>query len=155
MVVTNVINVILLYFLLNSTMLIVLKYGVFLWNNGTLPVLINRRNTVFEYLNYCLQARIKDLFASKEQLFDLVSCQFSFHYCFESLPQAECMMRNAAECLRPGGFFIGTIPNANDIVLVNFYSISFFLFSSFWQFMNIRFLKFCELFQKTIEGIQG
>jgi mRNA (guanine-N7-)-methyltransferase len=47
---------------------------------------------------------------------DLVSCQFSFHYCFESLPQAENMVRNAAECLRPGGYFIGTIPDAYEIV---------------------------------------
>jgi len=47
---------------------------------------------------------------------DLVSCQFSFHYCFESLPQAEVMLRNAAECLRPGGYFIGTIPDAYEIM---------------------------------------
>lgn len=47
---------------------------------------------------------------------NLVSCQFAFHYCFESLKQAECMIRNAAECLKPGGYFIGTIPDANDII---------------------------------------
>lgn len=46
----------------------------------------------------------------------LVSCQFAFHYCFESLKQAECMMRNAAECLRTGGYFIGTIPDAYEIM---------------------------------------
>ncbi len=46
----------------------------------------------------------------------MVSCQFAFHYCFESLPQADCMLRNAAECLNPGGFFIGTTPDAYDIV---------------------------------------
>lgn len=46
----------------------------------------------------------------------LVSCQFAFHYCFESLKQAECMMRNAAECLRAGGYFVGTIPDAYEIV---------------------------------------
>ena len=44
----------------------------------------------------------------QELLFDIVSCQFAFHYCFESLEQAECMIRNAAERLKPGGFFIGT-----------------------------------------------
>ncbi|KAJ8961253.1 hypothetical protein NQ318_008937 [Aromia moschata] len=47
---------------------------------------------------------------------DLVSCQFAFHYSFESLPQAECMLRNAAECLQPGGYFIGTIPDAYELV---------------------------------------
>ena len=46
----------------------------------------------------------------------MVSCQFSFHYCFESLPQAECMLMNASECLKPNGLFIGTLPNANEIV---------------------------------------
>lgn len=47
---------------------------------------------------------------------DLVSCQFSFHYSFESLPQVECMLQNAAECLRTGGYFIGTIPDSADII---------------------------------------
>lgn len=47
---------------------------------------------------------------------DLVSCQFAFHYSFETLQQAECMIRNAAECIQPGGYFIGTIPDANELV---------------------------------------
>jgi mRNA (guanine-N7-)-methyltransferase len=47
---------------------------------------------------------------------DLVSCQFAFHYSFESLAQAECMLKNASESLRSGGYFIGTIPNANELV---------------------------------------
>lgn len=65
-----------------------------------------------------LKVRLKEKFQNPDLVLDLVSCQFAFHYSFESLPQAECMLRNAAECLRPGGFFIGTIPDANDIVLV-------------------------------------
>lgn len=47
---------------------------------------------------------------------NLVSCQFAFHYCFESPRQAECMLKNASECLKPGGYFIGTIPDANEIM---------------------------------------
>ncbi|XP_058812462.1 mRNA cap guanine-N7 methyltransferase [Topomyia yanbarensis] len=47
---------------------------------------------------------------------NLVSCQFAFHYCFESLKQAEFMLKNAAECLKEGGYFIGTIPDANEIM---------------------------------------
>lgn len=46
----------------------------------------------------------------------LVSCQFAFHYCFESIQQAECMMKNVSENLLSGGIFIGTIPNAGEIV---------------------------------------
>lgn len=60
--------------------------------------------------------RLREQYKDASLELDLVSCQFSFHYCFESLPQAECMLRNAAECLRPGGYFIGTIPDANIIV---------------------------------------
>jgi len=48
--------------------------------------------------------------------FDLVSCQFSFHYSFESLAQAEMMLQNACECLKPGGYFIGTIPNGYELM---------------------------------------
>lgn len=51
---------------------------------------------------------------------DLTSVQFALHYSFESLPQAECMIKNASESLRPGGYFIGTIPDAYELVLVRF-----------------------------------
>lgn len=47
---------------------------------------------------------------------NLVSCQFAFHYCFESPKQAEMMLKNVSECLRVGGYFIGTIPDAFDIM---------------------------------------
>uniref|UniRef100_A0A182PN07 mRNA cap guanine-N(7) methyltransferase n=1 Tax=Anopheles epiroticus TaxID=199890 RepID=A0A182PN07_9DIPT len=46
----------------------------------------------------------------------LVSCQFAFHYSFESFKQADCMLKNAAECLEEGFYFIGTIPDANEIM---------------------------------------
>jgi len=64
----------------------------------------------------CTKQRISSLYKHKNILFDLVSCQFVFHYSFESLPQAECMLRNASENLRLGGYFIGTMPDAFDIV---------------------------------------
>lgn len=60
--------------------------------------------------------KINELFKDQNQSFDIVSCQFAFHYSFESVSQAECTIRNAADNLRPGGYFIGTIPDANDIV---------------------------------------
>lgn len=64
----------------------------------------------------CTQDRLRDLYKRKDITFDLVSCQFSFHYCFESLQQVERMLLNVSECLRPGGYFIGTTPDANQIV---------------------------------------
>ncbi|KAI8791194.1 mRNA cap guanine-N7 methyltransferase [Biomphalaria glabrata] len=64
----------------------------------------------------CTKVRLKSKYKNPNQSFDLVSCQFSFHYCFESYNQAMLMLRNACECLRVGGYFIGTTPNANEIV---------------------------------------
>ncbi|XP_076270480.1 RNA guanine-7 methyltransferase [Rhynchophorus ferrugineus] len=60
--------------------------------------------------------RLREKYSDPSMKLDLVSCQFAFHYSFESLPQAEGMMRNASECLQPGGYFIGTMPDANEIV---------------------------------------
>ncbi|XP_023242425.1 mRNA cap guanine-N7 methyltransferase-like [Centruroides sculpturatus] len=64
----------------------------------------------------CTKIRLKDHYQDPNILFDLVSCQFTFHYCFESESQAERMIQNISECLRPGGYFIGTTPDAYDIV---------------------------------------
>ncbi|XP_055383143.1 mRNA cap guanine-N7 methyltransferase [Condylostylus longicornis] len=60
--------------------------------------------------------RLREKYKDPSMKLNLVSCQFAFHYCFESLTQAEIMVRNAAECLLPGGYFIATIPDANEIM---------------------------------------
>ena len=67
-------------------------------------------------MNAKFQVRLRGKYKDPTIKLDLVSCQFAFHYCFESLPQAECMFRNASETLTQGGYFIGTIPNANELV---------------------------------------
>ncbi|XP_014204121.1 mRNA cap guanine-N7 methyltransferase [Copidosoma floridanum] len=64
----------------------------------------------------CSKVRLREKYKDPSMQLDLVSCQFAFHYSFESLPQAECMMKNASESLKPGGYFIGTIPNAYELV---------------------------------------
>ena len=64
----------------------------------------------------CTQTQLKSVYRDPGILFDIVSCQFSFHYCFESYAQAVTMIRNAAECLQPGGYFIGTTTNAYELV---------------------------------------
>jgi len=64
----------------------------------------------------CTKDVLKTKYKKKDIQFDLVSCQFSFHYCFESYAQVDRMLQNISECLRPGGFFIGTTPDANRIV---------------------------------------
>ncbi|KAI0060810.1 guanine-N(7)-methyltransferase [Artomyces pyxidatus] len=48
--------------------------------------------------------------------FDVVSLQFCMHYAFESLAKARCMLENASRWLRRGGVFVGTIPNAEQLL---------------------------------------
>lgn len=48
--------------------------------------------------------------------FDTVSMQFCMHYAFETEEKARCMLGNVAHWLRPGGVFIGTIPNASELM---------------------------------------
>lgn len=60
--------------------------------------------------------RLKEMYTDPALQFDLVSCQFAFHYSFESYPQANMMLRNASECLKPGGYFIGTTTNCYELV---------------------------------------
>lgn len=64
----------------------------------------------------CTKKRIKPLLENPNRKVDLVSCQFAFHYCFESLPQAETMLRNVSENLKKGGYFVATIPSAYEIM---------------------------------------
>ncbi|XP_043284732.1 mRNA cap guanine-N7 methyltransferase [Venturia canescens] len=64
----------------------------------------------------CTKVRLREKYRDPSLKLDLVSCQFAFHYSFESLQQAECMLRNAAESLRTGGYFIATLPDAYDLV---------------------------------------
>ena len=56
--------------------------------------------------------------AKLAQPFDVVSMQFCMHYAFESLQKARCMLDNVSRWLRPGGVFIGTIPNADQLLYI-------------------------------------
>lgn len=67
-------------------------------------------------LDLHVQQRLRDLYTDRDIAFDLTSCQFSFHYSFESRAQAETMLQNACENLKPGGYFIGTLPNAFELM---------------------------------------
>jgi mRNA (guanine-N7-)-methyltransferase len=50
--------------------------------------------------------------------FDVVSMQFCMHYAFESTAKARQMLENVSRWLRPGGVFVGTIPNADFLLYV-------------------------------------
>ncbi|XP_013201244.2 mRNA cap guanine-N7 methyltransferase [Amyelois transitella] len=64
----------------------------------------------------CTKETLRDKFEDPSINFDLVSCQFGLHYSFESLAQARRMLTNISECLKPDGYFFGTIPDAHEIV---------------------------------------
>lgn len=64
----------------------------------------------------CTRDTLRDKYKDPSINFDFVSCQFGLHYSFESLSQARRMLTNISECLKPGGYFFGTIPNAYEIV---------------------------------------
>uniref|UniRef100_A0A914E161 mRNA cap guanine-N(7) methyltransferase n=1 Tax=Acrobeloides nanus TaxID=290746 RepID=A0A914E161_9BILA len=60
--------------------------------------------------------RLSERFSNPEIQFDIVSCQFALHYSFRSEQCARQMLQNVTERLRPGGYFIGALPDANRIV---------------------------------------
>ena len=63
-----------------------------------------------------VQEALSEKLDDPELLFDICSCQFVYHYSFESEQKAEMMLRNACERLKPGGFFIGTTPDAYELM---------------------------------------
>ncbi|MCO5550933.1 hypothetical protein L7F22_004427 [Adiantum nelumboides] len=48
--------------------------------------------------------------------FDICSCQFALHYSWSTMGRARATMANVAALLKPGGYFIGTIPDS-DVIL--------------------------------------
>ena len=64
----------------------------------------------------CTRVQLEKKYKKPNIDIDLVSIQFSFHYCFESLSQTNCMIRNVSQRLRTGGMFIGTTPDSQEII---------------------------------------
>lgn len=64
----------------------------------------------------CFGSRCGEWMPSGDLAFDIISCQFALHYAFATQDRAQSALSNVAAMLRPGGVFIGTIPNANRVV---------------------------------------
>lgn len=64
----------------------------------------------------CTKEMLSEKLDDPQLMFDICSCQFVYHYSFESEQKADMMLRNACERLKPGGFFIGTTPDAYELV---------------------------------------
>lgn len=60
--------------------------------------------------------RLANQYQPSDREFDLVSCQFALHYSFADEQRAWQFLKNATERIRPGGYFIGTLPDAYQIV---------------------------------------
>jgi mRNA (guanine-N7-)-methyltransferase len=71
---------------------------------------------VFNLFPLFLQELLTDKLKDPKMEFDVTSCQFVYHYSFETQQQADLMLKNACERLRPGGYFIGTTPDAYELV---------------------------------------
>ncbi|XP_060948330.1 mRNA cap guanine-N7 methyltransferase [Limanda limanda] len=64
----------------------------------------------------CSKEVLSEKLDDPKLMFDICSCQFVYHYSFESEQKANVMLRNACERLKPGGYFIGTTPDAFELV---------------------------------------
>ena len=56
--------------------------------------------------------------------FDVVSLQFCMHYAFESEEKVRTMLTNVTKWMKPGGRFIGTVPNDRWLLYVALLSLS-------------------------------
>lgn len=78
-----------------------------------------KSRTSFEgefYSLNCTTELLRDKRQSSEPIYDLVSTQFVIHYTFDRYESANRFLRNAAELLRIGGYFIGTTVNSCDLL---------------------------------------
>ncbi|KAG8365020.1 hypothetical protein BUALT_Bualt18G0059500 [Buddleja alternifolia] len=63
----------------------------------------------------CFEVRL-DKFLAEDAPFDICSCQFAMHYSWSTEARARRALANISALLRPGGIFIGTMPDANVII---------------------------------------
>ncbi|XP_034285288.1 mRNA cap guanine-N7 methyltransferase [Pantherophis guttatus] len=79
-----------------------------------------RQNDRFFSAEFITADSTKELLSKKyrdsNMYFDICSCQFVYHYSFETYEQADMMLKNACEQLSPGGYFIGTTPDSYQLV---------------------------------------
>ncbi|XP_052208667.1 mRNA cap guanine-N7 methyltransferase 1 [Diospyros lotus] len=63
----------------------------------------------------CFEVRL-DKALAEDAPFDICSCQFAMHYSWSTEARARRALANVSALLRPGGIFIGTMPDANVII---------------------------------------
>lgn len=91
-------------------------YGLDIANKRILDALKRARTMSIDFK---LILKVKDCFSNELNLkrqFDIVSCQFTFHYCFESEKNVEIALDNIARHLKCGGRVLLTIPSKQEIL---------------------------------------
>ncbi|KAI3869371.1 hypothetical protein MKX03_014549 [Papaver bracteatum] len=63
----------------------------------------------------CFEVRLDEVLRD-DGPFDICSCQFAMHYSWSTEARARRALANVSALLRPGGTFIGTMPDANVII---------------------------------------
>ncbi|TNY23598.1 mRNA capping enzyme-domain-containing protein [Rhodotorula diobovata] len=65
----------------------------------------------------CFENSIEDVLPASTvpRPFDIVSMQFCMHYAFETEDKVRTMLANVVRYLKPGGVFVGTIPDAKNL----------------------------------------
>ncbi|RDX63693.1 mRNA cap guanine-N7 methyltransferase 1, partial [Mucuna pruriens] len=63
----------------------------------------------------CYEVRLDKVLAD-DAPFDICSCQFALHYSWSTEARARQALANVSALLRPGGIFIGTMPDAHVII---------------------------------------
>ncbi|KAL2483619.1 mRNA cap guanine-N7 methyltransferase 1 [Forsythia ovata] len=63
----------------------------------------------------CFEVRLDTVLAD-DAPFDVCSCQFAMHYSWSTEARARRALANVSALLRPGGIFIGTMPDSNVII---------------------------------------
>ncbi|KAG8753512.1 mRNA cap guanine-N7 methyltransferase [Serendipita sp. 396] len=92
------------------------------WNGDKFEATFTQLDCYTHYLSEAEDLRPRIL----SEPFDVVTMQFCMHYAFETEEKVRIMLDNVTRYLRPGGRFVGTIPNS-DILQ---YVLSPLLFSS-------------------------
>ncbi|KAL6218684.1 hypothetical protein ACLB2K_011894 [Fragaria x ananassa] len=64
----------------------------------------------------CYEVGVLNKTLADEAPFDICSCQFALHYSWSTEARARRALANVSASLRPGGTFIGTMPDANVII---------------------------------------
>jgi mRNA (guanine-N7-)-methyltransferase len=96
--------------------------GIDLDYNDALLEAAKKRESVIQMGNKCKLHKgnmckpFNDLPDVNPESFDVISCQFAMHYAFEDEPSAIGFMNNISRYLKPGGVFIATYPDGDNIL---------------------------------------